>query len=684
MFRRGRAGRLRNGIVYRIYSRDRYKSMLDVTIPELLRTSLSEVCLQTKLLINNSSCSSIEEFLLKCIAGPSVANIRQSIKYLQKLGALDEKENLTLLGNHLAHMPVDSKYGKMLINSIIFKCFHPILSLVSILSMGEQIFLLPISPADRFKCISWRKSVAGESYSDHYMMIKIFQMWLNLKNTQQNDRRFCEEHFISKNHIEHVRGIRKQILGYLEQSELVGKNQSHLNENSENWSIVKAVICSSLYPFIARIERQRGSMYTEIDSKLTFHMSSVLYAKKEGYKATLRKLPVEWAVFEEKNRVGRLSMLKCNTLVSSFTVSLTSGMAIVVDEWTNPDNSSTNHQGTGWDDDEWEDLCDDQEEQMLMERNFTDLKIDGLLKFSTSKDDSKIIVELKSRLNALINRFLADRQFKFSNADNILVSTFAKILDNEDARCRLKSMDLSDNSVPSYNNGDNYSTSHGSQNNNFINSIRRSEQNSRGQYRAPMRSQPASFNSQNWRNSNENTLPQSRQYSNSQPNSNSNDYQSNGTNGYYKQSSFQNQPSRTPRPKLEMRPTTNQKFFVLKVNSKKLVDTLASRVVVPLEELNFKVWQFHKIKSLVDRGTHVHIIFFSTHRKEFQGYGQVININEHQPLQFHYRNRGTWKLADFNATNFADELTQILTDQKFYFNELDHLTGNSLILYFQQ
>lgn len=658
--------------------------MLDVTIPELLRTSLSEVCLQTKLLISNSECSSIEEFLLKCIAGPSVANIRQSIKYLQKLGALDEKENLTLLGNHLAHMPIDSKYGKMLINSIIFKCFNPILSLVSILSMGEQIFLLPISPADRFKCITWRKNVAGESHSDHYMMIKIFQMWLNLKSTQQNDRRFCEEHFISKNHIEHVRGIRKQILGYLEQSELVGKSQNQFNENSENWSVLKAVICSGLYPFIARIEQQRGSMYTEIDSKLTFHMSSVLFVKKEGYKATLRRLPVEWAVFEEKNRVGRLSMLKCNTLVSSLTVSLTSGMALIEDEYVNPGNSRTNLENSGWDDDEWEDFCDDQEELMLMEKNYKNLKIDGLLKFSTSKDDAKIISELKNRLISLINRFLADRKFKFSNADNELVSAFAKVLDTEDARCKLKKMDLADNTVPSY--GD-------ATGNNFMNSILRSEnQNYRGQQnRAPMRSQGPSRYSNGNANSN---YYQSNNREYSQPDhqqqffsNNRNDYQSNGP--YKQPSSYQNQPSRAPRPKLEMRPpamqTTNQKFFVLKVNSKKFIDNLATKIVVPLDELKFKQWQYYKIKSLVDRsGTQVHIVFFSSHRNEFQGYGQVVAINEQQPLQFHYRSRGTWKLSDFNATNFADEITQKLTDQSCFFHELDHLTGNSLILYFQK
>lgn len=83
--------------------------MLETTIPELLRTSLTEICLQTKLMVGDTM--GIEEFLLKCIATPSTPAIRQSIKMLQCLGALDEKEGLTLIGSHLAQMPVDAKYG---------------------------------------------------------------------------------------------------------------------------------------------------------------------------------------------------------------------------------------------------------------------------------------------------------------------------------------------------------------------------------------------------------------------------------------------------------------------------------------------------------------------------------------------------------------------------------------------
>lgn len=128
---------MRSGYVYRIYSSERFSSMPETAIPELLRNSLTEICLQTKMMV--AETMKIEQFLMKCIASPSPASIRQSIKLLQCLGALDADENLTLLGSHLAHMPVDAKYAKMLIYGIVLRCLDPVLSIVSILSVGDQI-----------------------------------------------------------------------------------------------------------------------------------------------------------------------------------------------------------------------------------------------------------------------------------------------------------------------------------------------------------------------------------------------------------------------------------------------------------------------------------------------------------------------------------------------------------------
>ncbi|KAJ6811655.1 DExH-box ATP-dependent RNA helicase DExH3 isoform X1 [Iris pallida] len=61
--------------------------------------------------------------------------------------ALDEKENLTNLGKYLSMLSVDPKLGKMLIMGAVYRCLHPILTVVSALSVLDP-FLLPQDKKD--------------------------------------------------------------------------------------------------------------------------------------------------------------------------------------------------------------------------------------------------------------------------------------------------------------------------------------------------------------------------------------------------------------------------------------------------------------------------------------------------------------------------------------------------------
>lgn len=96
--RAGRAGRVSDGFCYRLYSLDAFKAMQKYTEPEILRVSLTEISLNARMLSGNLS---IEDFLKKALQSPPVQNIRQSIKLLKKIGALDDNENITNLGKHL-------------------------------------------------------------------------------------------------------------------------------------------------------------------------------------------------------------------------------------------------------------------------------------------------------------------------------------------------------------------------------------------------------------------------------------------------------------------------------------------------------------------------------------------------------------------------------------------------------
>jgi len=60
------------------------------------------------------------------------------------LNALDEKENLTPLGFHLAKLPIGPLEGKMIILGAMFSCLSPIMTIAASLNFKDP-FVMPVS-----------------------------------------------------------------------------------------------------------------------------------------------------------------------------------------------------------------------------------------------------------------------------------------------------------------------------------------------------------------------------------------------------------------------------------------------------------------------------------------------------------------------------------------------------------
>lgn len=125
--RSGRAGRTRNGFCYRLYTEEKFNALEPYTVPEIMRVPLTEITLKAKML---AGALSIENFLAKAIQAPPEQNVRKSIQLLKVMNALDENENITILGRHLLGMPVDCRFGVMLLHSIVMQCIDPVVTIV--------------------------------------------------------------------------------------------------------------------------------------------------------------------------------------------------------------------------------------------------------------------------------------------------------------------------------------------------------------------------------------------------------------------------------------------------------------------------------------------------------------------------------------------------------------------------
>jgi HrpA-like RNA helicase len=127
--RRGRAGRCQPGIAFHLYTRQRSESLEEYQLPEIMRTPLEEMGLQVKLLETPSNRIKIADFLSKAVEPPVLQAVNAAIKLLEAIGALEEgSEKLTVLGKHLASLPISPTLGKMLLYGVIYDCLDPILT----------------------------------------------------------------------------------------------------------------------------------------------------------------------------------------------------------------------------------------------------------------------------------------------------------------------------------------------------------------------------------------------------------------------------------------------------------------------------------------------------------------------------------------------------------------------------
>jgi len=95
-----------------MYTKAREMTFDHYPLPEMLRTRLEEVILQIKIL----QLGKVKEFLATVMDPPDLKAIDLSLELLQTLNALDKYENLTPLGYHLAHLPLDPRTGNFIIS----------------------------------------------------------------------------------------------------------------------------------------------------------------------------------------------------------------------------------------------------------------------------------------------------------------------------------------------------------------------------------------------------------------------------------------------------------------------------------------------------------------------------------------------------------------------------------------
>uniref|UniRef100_A0A669BJE7 RNA helicase n=1 Tax=Oreochromis niloticus TaxID=8128 RepID=A0A669BJE7_ORENI len=421
--RKGRAGRCRPGICFHLFSRLRFNNMLEFQVPQLLRMPLQELCLQTKLLAP-SSCP-VAEFLAKAPQPPSTHAVRNAVQMLKKIDAMNQYEDLTDLGYHLADLPVEPHLGKMVLCAVVLKCLDPILTIACTLAYRDP-FILPTQSSQKRAALSCRKRFTSNTFSDHMALLRAFQAWQKARS-EGWERGFCEKNFLSQATMDMILGMRTQLLGQLRAIGFVrargGCDIRDVNLNSENWAMVKAALVAGMYPNMVNFNKESTL------KKLHFHPTSVLSQfqfKEKNQTRMAQALPTDWMIYDEMSRGHRMVTVRCCTLVTSITVAIFGGCARLHSSALHePAVQKTN--GNPLDD-----ISDSETEDL------SEIRIDDWLVFEMDREAAGLLSELRQKWQSLFIKRIRCPSKPWSQQDEAVIQTLVSVLGAEEQAAGLQ------------------------------------------------------------------------------------------------------------------------------------------------------------------------------------------------------------------------------------------------------
>ena len=271
--RKGRCGRVSEGICIRLYSEEDFNNRPEFTDPEILRTNLASVILQMTAL----GLDDIEAFPF--VDAPDKRHIQDGVKLLEELGAFEtvqtksgEKRRLTTIGRQLSQLPVDPRLAKMLLSAVDFGSVYEVMIIVSALSIQDP----RERPTDKQQASDEKHRRFADKKSD-------FLAFLNLWNyvqeqqkelTKNQFRRQCQKDFLNYLRIREWQDIYQQIRLAVREMGLP------INSEKAEYQQIHTALLSGLLSHIGLKEAEKQQYLGARNAHFAIFPNSVLFKKQ--------------------------------------------------------------------------------------------------------------------------------------------------------------------------------------------------------------------------------------------------------------------------------------------------------------------------------------------------------------------------------------------------------------------
>ncbi|KAL7129909.1 hypothetical protein ABFS83_13G099700 [Erythranthe nasuta] len=260
--RAGRAGRVRPGKCYRLYTEEYFLNEMSADgIPEMQRSNLVSCVIQLKAL-------GIDNILgFDWPASPSPEALIRALEVLYSLGVLDDDAKLTSpAGFQVAEIPVDPMVSKMILASNDYGCSEEVITIAAVLSVQSIWF----SARGVQKQLDEAKLRFAAAEGDHVTFLNVYRGFIESRKSSN----WCHKNHINYHAMKKVDEIRQQLRRVAQRLGIT------LKSCEGDMDVVRKAVTAGFFANACRLEAfSHNGLYKTIRSsqEVYIHPSSVLF-----------------------------------------------------------------------------------------------------------------------------------------------------------------------------------------------------------------------------------------------------------------------------------------------------------------------------------------------------------------------------------------------------------------------